>query len=300
MSDPTEFIEATFKGCAENVGPLISLDLEVGEASCETTSDLPEGDLAVLPMSSMVDDEEFASLTLSSPIHELVSLGRRMLGDEEPDKERDLGEEDLDAVGEVLNLMSGAVDQSMRSHVNADVRTAPLPWWRSSDPGENAFGEGEQMVARTTVTVPGGGAISLVLRMPLTLLDTGASAEVSRRDGCVVLIGLDDETTTAIQKPLESARMEVVSSPMEDGINDIVSGADLILIGGSDEESLALVRELRLHNETWSVPTILCAAEPTRETVIRALTLGAYHVYRLGGDDMTLLRTLNAAREVNE
>jgi hypothetical protein len=42
MSDAAPLAEATLKGCAANVGPLIGLELKVGEVSLETTADPPQ------------------------------------------------------------------------------------------------------------------------------------------------------------------------------------------------------------------------------------------------------------------
>ena len=43
MSDRQSLAQTTFEGCAANVGPLIGLELEVGEASVETSAEIPEG-----------------------------------------------------------------------------------------------------------------------------------------------------------------------------------------------------------------------------------------------------------------
>ena len=88
MIDATPVIQATLKGCAANVGPQIGVELEVGEIDTETSSTLPNGVLAVLPLSVEIGKDVVGSITLSAPIEEIVVLARRMLGNDEPDKER--------------------------------------------------------------------------------------------------------------------------------------------------------------------------------------------------------------------
>ncbi|MFQ5473901.1 MAG: hypothetical protein ACE5FA_13605, partial [Dehalococcoidia bacterium] len=109
MRDINSVAQALFEGCGTNVGPLLGTDLESGPVSVEASSDPPEGDLAVLSIVCEVEDEPLAMLSLASPLAEIATLARRMLNDQEPDKERELSDDDVDAVGEVLNLMSGAV-----------------------------------------------------------------------------------------------------------------------------------------------------------------------------------------------
>ncbi len=294
MSDLTEVAQAIFQGCGANVGPLIALDLTAGEVSTETSADAPEGELGVLPVSCEIDDKEFGTLTLSSPLSELAGLGRRMLGEEEPDKEGELSEDDLDAIGEVLNLMSGAVDQVIRDQVNASVRSRPLPWWRTSDPGENSFSEGEHHIAIAVLDVPGGVGVNLTLRLPLQLLDKGGEAEATKSSGKILLLGLEEEIQNSIQSVLIAARMEVELRALDAGdLSQALKDVDRVFMTADDEAGFERCRELRMANDTWQLPAVLCMKEPTRETVIKAVESGASHVLAVPTDEMTLLRVLN-------
>jgi chemotaxis protein CheY-P-specific phosphatase CheC len=58
----------------------------------------------VVPLTVAVDDEPIATMTLSSPLSEIVTLGRLMLG-EDSKKEDELDADDLDAISEILNLI---------------------------------------------------------------------------------------------------------------------------------------------------------------------------------------------------
>ena len=164
MSNVDSIAEAVFAGCSANVGPLIGTELETGQVSIETSSEIPEGDLAVLPIACEIDEELVETLTLSSPLSEIATLGRRMLGADDPDKESDLSPEDLDAIGEVLNLMSGAVDPVVREQISGNIRSRPLPWWRTPEPGDTRFEEGEFLLAKSSVAIPGAAPAAARLR----------------------------------------------------------------------------------------------------------------------------------------
>ncbi len=58
----------------------------------------------MVPLTVAVDDEPIATMTLSSPLSEIVTLGRLMLG-EDSKKEDELDADDLDAISEILNLI---------------------------------------------------------------------------------------------------------------------------------------------------------------------------------------------------
>ncbi len=122
MTDPDSVAKAIFEGCGANLGPLIGAELESGPVQVETVSEPPEGDLAVLPISCETDDESLPLLQLASPLAEITNLARRMNIDEDPRRKADLAPEDLEAGGEVVNLMSGAFDRVMRERVNASLR----------------------------------------------------------------------------------------------------------------------------------------------------------------------------------
>lgn len=297
MSDASAIAEAIFRGCAANVGPLIGLELEPGPVSTEETEEPPEGELAVLPLGCEVDGEVLATLSLSSPLSEIVTLARRMLEDDEPDKERDLTSDDLDAIGEVLNLMSGATDQVIRDQVNTNLRARPLPWWRTPEPGENSFEVGPHILARGSLSVPGGSTVQLVLRLPAQFLAQGADVQVNLSAGRVALVGLAEELRTSLQGVLESARMKVscVERDSEE-FTETCQNAATILISADDDEGFELCRNLRCANETWRTTMILCMGEPTQNSVVRALESGASHVLLVPTDETTLLRVMNQAK----
>jgi hypothetical protein len=297
VSDIHPLFQATLSQCAAQVGPMIGLELESGEIRIEPSAEPPQGERAVLPVAVELDDAELGQLELSCPISEIATLARRMLGDEEPDKVRELSAEDQDAIGEVLNLMSGAIDQSVREHLDAGLHARPLSWWRSDEPGENAFAEGEHLLGRGSIDVPGGGHVEICLRVPPGLLEKGATADAPAQRGCVLLVGLEGEQEAALRSTLEAARQEVCNAELGSReLGELAARASAIMMAGEAEEALALSLRLRRANRTWSTPIILCLREPTRDAVIRALESGASHVLCVPADDTTLLRVLQAAR----
>lgn len=298
MIDATTLAEATFKGCAANVGPLIGLDLEVGAPELKTTAEVPEGELAVLPIAVEIDDEQLGLLTLSIQISEIAALARRMLGDDEPDKEREVNEDEIDAIGEVLNLMSGAIDQAFRDHVNDKIRSRPMQWWRTSEPGENAFEEGEFLIATADIAIPDGGTVGLSMRIAQALLDQSSTAESQKTAGTVLCVGLEEETQAAIQPMLESARITVEAMQRGDGdIAEAYARADAIITSGDQENSLELCTELRTDNVTWQLPIILCYREATRDKVVAGIQAGASHVLTVPTEEMIFLKVLSLARD---
>lgn len=297
MSDAKSVAEAIFAGCCANVGPLIGMELEPGEVSVETLSEPPEGELAVLPLSCEVDGEVRLQLSLASPLAEIVTLGRRMLEDEDPDTERELSSDDIDAVGEVLNLMSGAVDQVIRDQINSVLRSRPLPWWRTTEPGDNEFEAGEFHLGRGSMSVPGGTTVQLILRLPPSLFDQGAEAGSSASSGNVLLIDVSPEVAQGLTPILELARLTVQMMAADDAdLARAAEDADTILLWAAAEGHGALCRGIRRSNKTWRTATILCMENPTRGQVVRAIESGASHVLRIPADETTLLRVLALAR----
>jgi hypothetical protein len=116
---------------------MVGCELTPGEISSETRASPPEGELAVLPIHIETGAGQL-TLTVSSPVKEIATLGRRMLGEDDPDnKEQELNTDVFDAIGEILNLMSGGVDQALRSELS--VGGSPGTWWRTDEPGEQSF-----------------------------------------------------------------------------------------------------------------------------------------------------------------
>ncbi len=271
----------------------MSLELAVGETKLAAGEELPTGDLAVLPASIEVDGAALGTLTLHSPLPAVATLGRRMLGDAEPDKERELSTEELDSVGEVLNLWSGAIDAALREHVSSGARSRPLRWWRTAEPGENAFEPGPCVLASAALAVPGGGEVPLFLRIPDHLLETTGATKVQQATGIALLLGMDAGAAEALTRVLAGARFEVRSGALtaEDRAAAIAAAA-AVFLSGDDPAALAACRELRLGNATWRKPAIVCMKEPTRSRVLEALRDGASGVLRLPADDMAVLRLL--------
>lgn len=295
--DIDAFVKATFSGCGANVSPLIGIELTLGAMSVETLADVPTGDLAVLPISLEIDGVSLGGMTLHTPLAGVAAIGRRMLGDEEPDKERELSADDLDAVGEVLNLWSGAIDAAVRAHVNPGVRSRPVAWWRSAEPGTNAFDPGPREIARAALIIPGGIEIPLHLRFSTTLITETSTATAVRAEGSVLLLGLDAASSESLSRVLSAARLQVRSEPLEaPHWLDAIAGADVVLLDGEPARVLAACRQLRLGNATWRKPAIVCMNEATRQRVTDALFNGATSVLCLPASDTTLLRVMKEAR----
>jgi len=289
--------EATLKGCAANVGPLIGIDLEVGAVSIEESSEVPSGDLAVLPVSVEIDDKPLCHLQLWSPLAEIATLARRMLDDDDPDTVREINDDEADAIGEVLNLMSGAVDQSIREHVNASLRSRPVSWWRSDDPGDAKFPDGSFWIAQAAITIPAAGNIHVFFRLDPRLFQQGQEAKAKRTQGHILLIGLDSALQTSLSQILAQAQLSFdATQPGDPQLPEIMEKTDAIFVSGDGDEGLGLVRELRLQNHSWQIPSILCFAEPTKSAVIDALDAGASHVMAVPADEIAVLRVLRAAR----
>jgi len=289
--------EAMLRGCAANVGPLIGLDLEVGEPTLETHAELPEGDLAVLPMSVEFDDQVLCGLTVSSPLQEIATLARRLLDDDDPDKEREINEDEVDAIGEVLNLMSGAIDQSIREHINPGYRSRPLSWWRSDQPGDNSLPDGEHVVASGRINIPSAGSVCIVFRISPKLFGLTQQTTARRTQGHVLLLGLEEAVRTSISGILAQAQVVVDSAePGDDALGELLGSTEAIFLSGDQSGGFELVRNLRLAHDTWQIPSIICLAEPTKSSVMRALHHGATYVMAVPADEISLLRVLRAAR----
>ncbi len=297
MTDPDSVAKAIFEGCGANLGPLIGAELESGPVQVETVSEPPEGDLAVLPISCETDDESLPLLQLASPLAEITNLARRMNIDEDPSRKDDLSPEDLEAVGEVFNLMSGAFDRVMRERVNASLRSRALPWWRTSEPGKNEFGEGEYLLASGSLQIAGGPSVKLFLRFPAQLLAESAQTQSSQGLKQALLLGLTEELQQSLRPILESAGLQVeVTHPGAEDVDEFYDRADTLFLSDEGDDALELCRLLRLADATWQCKMILCMSEPTRSRVVRAIESGASHVLHVPADEKTVLALLSGAK----
>jgi CheY-like chemotaxis protein len=270
------------------------VELEVGEISAESSASIPEGELAVLPLSARMDEDDYGIATLSVPIAELATLGRRMAGEDQPDKERELSAEDLEACGKLLNLMGGAIDESFREGFGGDLRMEPLAWWRTSDPGEETFAEGEHMLGTTTVDVPDGTPVRLTLRFPEQLFKQASGAGVAVA-GPVLLVGLADELSAELEPILKAAKISVeIVDPETEGSAQKYDDASVIMLSDDRDDGLELLRSLRCSNSTWKTPLIYCLSQPTHDSVVGVMEHGASHLLKVPISEPDLLRILRA------
>ena len=297
MPDPHPAILATLKSCAANVGPLIGVELEIGEITTETSAAIPEGDLAVLPLSLRIDEDQLAALTLSVPIDQLATLGRRLAGDEEPDKERELSGEDLGACKEVLTVMGGAIADSFREELGG-LELEPGAWWSTEDPGDAVFPDGSHVCGKTTVDVPSGTAVQLTLRLPHSVLEQTQGAQSAAARDEVLLAGLGTELVKTLQPILEAAGLNVaLADPDVEDAAASYERTDVIVLSDDRDDALALLCRLRKADPTWRTPLILCMSEPTRARVIRTMECGASHVLKLPTSEAELQKVLESVRK---
>jgi CheY-like chemotaxis protein len=296
MGDLQGLARAIFAGCAANVGPLIGLELGAGDIAVESSDSPPEGAFAVLPLGVQLEGRELARIELAVLLEDLAPLARRMQGNEDPDAKRELGPEDLDGIGEILNLMGGAVDQAVREHLGASLRAQAQKWWRSDEPGDAAFAPGTRQVALGTLVVPGAPPIALVVRMPTDLQERSTAAEAQRASGRVVLLGIEPETAALLERALTAAGVEVQQvQPDAADLAEQWPRTGAVIVSG-ESEGFALARRLRSANETWELPVLLCASSPTRDVVLRAMASGASHVLALPASDTEMVRVLALAQ----
>jgi CheY-like chemotaxis protein len=288
------FARASFSGCAVALAPVVGAELTAGEAQLSPETAPPEGDLAVLHV-ALESGGAPGALSLYGPIAALAALGRRTRGDPDPDKERELSKDDLEALGQVLNLCAGALDAAARAHLSPDLRAKPGRWWRTANPDGNQFASGPHVVARCGLALPGGSEVPLFLRFSETLL--AADGKAGRRVGPALLCGLDDATRDALSSLLAKAGFEVRAEPIEQcQPSEAVGAARAVFVSGDGEGALELCRRLRLGNQSWRTPLLLCLREPTRERVLEALAHGASHVIRIPAEPAALLRVLEESR----
>lgn len=289
--------ESTLKGCAANVGPLIGVDLEVGPIDIAPDAELPDTELAVLPVSVELDDQPLCEVAVWSPLTEIATLARRLLDDGEPDKVRPINDDEVDAIGEVLNLMSGAVDQALRECVNSSLRTRPAQWWRTDDASGRALPAGEYLRAHAQIAIPGAGSVGLYFRISPKLFGKGRETRTKHRLGRVLLLGLEDELRSSLAKILAEAQVVVDSAePDDETVSELLSTTEAIFLSGDRENAYTLVRRLRLANESWDIPSIFCLKQPSKGSVVRALDCGASYVMAVPADEISVLRVLRAAR----
>jgi CheY-like chemotaxis protein len=295
MNDPGRLAEASLRACGEELSPLVGVALEPGPCRVEKRAEPPEGDLAVQPMRVEIDGEALPPLALAVPILPVAALGRRMLGDPDPDKERELGAEDLAAIAEILGTLAGAVDRALGAWLGGGGRARPLDWWRTSEPAGNKFEDGEHLLARGSLTLPGGAELPLWLRLPQALLARAGGAGPSGKLR-VVLAGFEEAASKKLAPALEAGRAQVTSVALEAPVGDELARADVVLAAEAGDRALAFCKRLRHDDRTWTVPVVLTLAEPTREQVLRALEAGAFHVVKGDEDPASVMRVLRRAK----
>jgi hypothetical protein len=265
--------------------------------SISTSSETPEGDLAVLPIAVVLGKDSDVILVVSSPLPEVVGIARRMRGEADPDrKEEEISAEDLEAIGEILNSVSGVVDQALRENVRSELTGQAEAWWRTDDPGDRSFPDGELVVGEASLADPDGTAFTLQVRVPPALLELAATGVRKKRGpGRVLLASLDDETQKLIEKVVADAKGEVIAADPEDpGFLRSCGSADCVVL--ARESAFDRCRELRIADASWEVPTVLCLEEPTEESVFRALDCGFSRVLRTPCSEAELKNTLRSVR----
>jgi CheY-like chemotaxis protein len=294
MGDAAALARAIFAGCSANVGPLIGIELGAGEASLAAVQTPPEGVLAVLPLDVELGAGEPARIELASPLEDLARLARRMLGNDDPDTKRELSDDDREAIGEILGVMGGSVEQGLREQVGAGLRARPLAWWCSDQPGDAAYAAGARQVAKGSLKLPGGQDAALLLLFPADLFERGRAAPVGPGRSQVLLLDLEAEAGEALARALSAAGLEVCSAPPSEAEGWREIGA--AIVSGAGERGFERARRLRTADATWQLPVLLCAGQPTRSLVIRALECGASHVLAMPAADSEVLRVLELAR----
>jgi hypothetical protein len=297
VSDSNPLFEAVFDGCASQVSTLAGVELTPGEVSISTSSEAPEGDLAVLPIVVVLGQDSEVTLIVSSPLSEVVAIARRMGGESSPDeKEEEISAEDLSAAGEVLNSVSAVVDQALRENVRSDLEGRPETWWRTNDPGDHSFPDGEFVVGEAALADPDGTAFTLQVRVPPGLLELAATGVRKKSGpGRVLLAGLSEEIKTLVEKVVTAGKGEVVAADPEDpGFLRTCASADCVVLAG--ESAFERCRELRIADATWQVATVICLEEPTQESVLQALDCGVSRVLRTPCSAAELKNTLRSVR----
>ena len=297
MSESNPLFEAVFDGCASQVSTLAGVELTSGEVSISSNSETPEGALAVLPIVVVLGKDSEVTLTVSSPLPEVVAIARRMGGEDSPDKkEEEISAEDLEAVGEILGSVSGVIDQALRENLRSDLTGQAEPWWRTDDPGDRSFPEGEFVVGEAALANTDGTAFTLQVRVPPALLElAGTGVRKKSGPGRVLLGALDDETQKLVEKVVTDAKGEIEAVDPEDpAFLRTCASADCVVLGG--ESAFDRCRELRIADATWQVPTVVCLEEPTQESVLRALDCGVSHILRTPCSEAELKNTLRSVR----
>ena len=294
MSDTTAFLQAIFGACASHLAPTVGVDLAPGDISAETCAEPPTGDLAVLPLAVEAGGKTL-TLTLSAPLTGMAMLARRMLGENDTDdKETEIGDEVLDAIGEVLGLMGGAVDQSLQGL--CEVGASPGSWWRSDAPGDDQFEEGQFLLGTATLSAPDNPPVPVHLRIPIELLDlAGGDGFAGSTPGPFGLLELPEDLRGKVESALAEAGAEVLTIEREDpSLLERCAKLSMVIVGSDPD--LEFCTRLRTANETWAIPTLLCLPEPTRADVLEALDRGASHVLALPiADDGDLLKVIVSA-----
>ncbi len=291
MSDTTALLQAIFGACASNLASTVGVSLAPGDISAETCAEPPTGDLAVLPLAVEAGGKKL-TLTLSVPLTGMAMLARRMLGENDPDdKDAEIGDEVLDAIGEVLSLMGGAVDQALRGL--CEVGASPGSWWRTDAPDEDQFEEGEFLLGTATLSAPDSPPVPVHLRIPIEFLDlAGGDGCAGSTLGPVGLLELPEDLRGRIESALAAAEAETLTIEREDPyLLQRCARLSMVIVGS--DPGLEFCSRLRVANETWAIPTLLCLQEPTRAEVLEALDRGASHVLAVPlADDADLLQII--------
>jgi hypothetical protein len=335
MSDAARALgEAALRGAAAAIGPLIGLDLEVGEVTLDIASGTPaaaeDEPLAVLPVRAGVAGEASAELFVWARVAEIAALARRLLDDEHPDKDRPLSDDESEAVTELFALVATALEQAIRDAVGPDRGARAEAWWRTDAPGERTFSDVECTEVGAPLRIPSAGVVELCVRVPAALFAPAPSTALKQQLAAVLLLGVPDAVRVVAEPALAAEGIAVaVLAPGAPELPEALAQVDVIVVGegepvpepdctgvppdasqrdasrrraargaaGSPHAPVvasttgaALCRGLRLANDTWSVPTILCMAEPCREAVVRAVECGASHVLAVPADAETFVR----------
>ncbi len=293
-------VRALLEGTAAQLGPALGVELEVGDPEIEAETEAPEGEAAVLGIAVQRDETTFAHIEIVSALAEIVALSRRMSGVEDPDAKDEVGDDDLEQIGELLKLAASGIAESTNTHFEEELGFEVGEWWRAEEPGENSFSKGPCLVGAAPLTIPGGPSVNLFFRMGATLFGSGEEPGSGDADPVILLLDLDDELRESLTSGLASTGSEVEAVSSEDEeIEEAFANATAIFLSSEKEGVLALCRRLREASETWRVPLVLCVAEPTRDTVISALDAGVSNLLCVPAKPAAIKRAFRASLPID-
>jgi len=220
-----------------------------------------------------------------------------------------MGDDDIDAFGEIANQIIGSFNSVFQPNLPNKVHLKLLPPQKfipeiDQLTHEEPLPEGDYLMFRAPLETEGQEMHSVDIMVPLALAnlfdpqqeqqvepapttetaDDGggnpaSAAKAGSRPETILILSEDSHERQMVKDCLASIGLQLVDAPIGADINDLLNDAEVkvavIEVAETGERDLAVCNRINAQSKKAPLPIIMCAGEWTRTSVLKALKYGA-------------------------